>query len=172
MCEKIVRASLFADVAPVMGALNGHHPPHDRRRVVLGGSSPPDERIHQLIESSGGFVAGEFYDRNLERLGEEVSGAAADPVSAIAQGWLRQTFLGRDLQAPETRLQALVAQTQSQGALLWFARDDEALAWQVPRLRRALEAAHIPCLVLSARDWDFADGAAQAMQTFLEGLPR
>ena len=77
--EKIVRASLFADVAPAISALNGNGPPQERRRVVLGGSSPPDQRIHQLIESSGGFVAGEFYDRNLERLGGAVEGTAADP---------------------------------------------------------------------------------------------
>jgi hypothetical protein len=170
--EKIVRASLFADVGPAIGLLNTHSAPGDRRPVVLGGSSPPDQRIHQFIEANGGFVAAEFYDRNLERLGGTVQNSPTDPVSAISQGWLRQTFLGRDLKAPEQRLQALVAETQAQACILWFAREDEALAWQVPRLRSALEAANRPCLVLSARDWDFADGAAEAMQTFLAGLPQ
>ena len=169
--EKIVRASLFADVGPALGLLERDGLSQAGCRVVLGGSSPPDQRIHQLIEASGGFVAAEFYDRNLERLGGTVT-AGADPVSAISQNWLRQTFLGRDLKAPEQRLQALVDETRSQATILWFARDDEALAWQVPRLRRALEAAQTPCLVLTARDWDFADGAAQVMQTFMAGLPR
>ena len=169
--ERIVRASLFADVGPALGLLERDRLTKQGCRVVLGGSSPPDERIHQRIAASGGIVAAEFYDRNLERLGSPVA-PGADPVSAISQNWLRQTFLGRDLKAPEQRLQALVEQTRSQAAILWFARDDEALAWQVPRLRRSLEAAKTPCLVLTARDWDFADGAAEVMQSFVEGLPR
>jgi hypothetical protein len=168
--EKLVRASLFADIRPVLTPLDPQSLPDVRGRVVLAGSSPPDERIHLLIESCGWQVAGEFYDRNLERLGSTVE-ATADPVQAIARSWLRQTFLGRDLKAPEQRLAELVRDSHAQAVLLWFARDDEALAWQVPRLRRGLEAARIPSLVLSARDWDFTDGAAQAMQTFLEGLP-
>jgi len=167
--EKLVRASLYADVRPVIAALEQQSLPSVRGRVVLAGSSPPDARIHRLIESCGWLIAEEFYDRNLERLGGTVEAAAADPVRAISHNWLRQTFLGRDLKAPEQRLQNLVRETHAQAAILWFARDDEALAWQVPRLGRALAAASIPCLVLSARDWDFADGAAQDIQTFLEG---
>ncbi|HEY6458369.1 MAG TPA: 2-hydroxyacyl-CoA dehydratase family protein [Steroidobacteraceae bacterium] len=169
--EQIVRASLFADIERARDLLNEHDLPHDRRRIVLGGSSPPDQRIHQLLEACGACVTGEFYDRNLERLGETVPEGGIDPVSAIARGWLQHTFLGRDRHAPEQRLLALVRATQAQAVVLWFAREDEALAWQVPRLRRGLEAASIPALILTARDWDFADGAAQAMQTFLAGLP-
>jgi hypothetical protein len=168
--EKIVRASLFADVERAREVLNGQDLPHDRHRVVLGGSSPPDQRIHQLLEACGAWVSGEFYDRNLERLGETVQEGAIDPVSGIAQGWLQHTFLGRDRKAPEERLLALVRETQAQAVVLWFAREDEGLAWQVPRLRRGLQAANIPALILTARDWNFTDGAALAMQTFLEGL--
>jgi hypothetical protein len=80
--EKIVRASLFADVAPVVAALARECVGSIRGRLVLAGSSPPDERIHQAIESSGWLVAGELYDRNLERLGGAVQVDAADPVRA------------------------------------------------------------------------------------------
>jgi hypothetical protein len=168
--EKIVRVSLFANVGHARDALNAPDLPDDGRRVVLGGSSPPDGRIHQWLESCGARVCGEFYDRNLERLGDAVQEGGIDPVSAIARSWLQYTFLGRDRKAAGERLQALVRETQAQAVVLWFAREDEALAWQVPRLRRGLEAANIPALILTARDWNFADGAAAAMQTFLEGL--
>jgi hypothetical protein len=169
--EMLVRASLFADVNPVAARLGQESVPAGRGRVLLGGSSPPDHRIHRRIEASGWQVAAEFYDRNLDRLGAAVDAAESDPVRAIAQSWLRQTFLGRDLKAPEQRLQHLLRDSHAAAAILWFARDDEALAWQVPRLRRALEQAGIPCVVLSARDWAFADGAGEAIQAFLEGLP-
>jgi hypothetical protein len=168
--EKIVRASLFADVGPIVAALGQESVANVRGRVLLGGSSPPDERVHQAIESCGWLVAADFYDRNLERLGGAVEIFADNPVQAISQSWLRQTFLGRDLKESERRLQELVRQADADAAILWFGRDDEALAWQVPRLRRALEDSGIPFVVLSARDWDFSDGAGREIQIFLDGL--
>ncbi len=168
--EKLVRASLFGDVGPVVAALGRQAPASGRRRVVLAGSSPPDERIHELIEARGWQVAAEFCDRNLDRLGGVVENCDADPVQAIAQSWLRHTFLARDLAIPGERLQALLRETQADAAVLWLTREDEALAGQRPRLRRALAYAGIPFVALSAADWNFADGAAQDIQAFLDGL--
>jgi len=167
--ERLVRASLFADVGPLMSAWEPANSGSARGRVVLAGSSPPDDRIHELIEACGWHVAAELCDRNLERLGGPVEAAGSDPVQAIAQGWLRQVFLGRDTKVEE-RLRTVLHEARADAAVLWFARDDEALAWQVPRLRRVLEGSGVPHVVLTAADWALDEEAAGRIRTFLDGL--
>ena len=167
--ERLVRASLYADVRP-LGAGWEEAPPAFRGRLLLAGSSPPDDRIHRCVESRGWLVAQEYYGRDLCRLGEPVDPAAADPIAAIARGWLRQRFLIRDAAHSAARLLERVSAARADAVLLWCAREDEALVWQVPALKRALQERGIASLILGARSWDFEDGAAEEVQAFLEGL--
>jgi hypothetical protein len=164
--ERIVRASLFFDLHELLMQWTPSAPGVGPR-VALIGSAPPDDRIHTAIERSGGFVVEEVYDRNLTRLGLPVQGPGADPVTAIARRWLEHRFFVRDFVDPVRRVLDCIEAARADAAVLWFTREDEALAWHVPLLQRALQERHVPALTLSARAWSFEDDAAAKIESFL-----
>jgi hypothetical protein len=169
--ERLVRASLYADPRAL---LQGWQPPDcdaARRGIVLGGSTPPDDRLHLAVEQAGWTIVEELHDRGLGRLGATVDPAAPDLPRAIAEHWLVQHFAARDFSDPAAALIAAVQRTAAAAAILWCAREDEALAWQVAAQRQALQRAGIPALVLVARSWNLDDGADQEIQAFLERIP-
>ncbi len=164
--ERVVRASLFADIRELLTRWMPS-PSGPGRRVALIGSTPPDDRIHRAIEGLGGCVVEELYDRNLTRLGLPVHSQGNDPVVAVARRWLEQQFFARDFVDPLLRVLPRIEASRADAAVLWFTREDEALAWHVPLLQRALEERRLPTLTLSARAWNFEDGAAAEIGAFL-----
>ncbi len=57
-------------------------------------------------------------------------------------------------------------QARAAAVILWLTREDEALAWHVPAMQRALAAANLPALVLPAASWRADDGALERIATF------
>ena len=168
--ERIGRASLFdasvydIDPADLPAVPFGG-------RLLLAGSAPPDDRLHLAVESQGWTIVGELYDRALDRLGAPiVSAEAEDPFLVV----------GRHAHAGRTGARSIVDRAQwlldeakrrrADAVLLWLVAEEEALVWHVPRQRRLLEANGIPVLALTVRRWDAADGAAEEIARFIEGL--
>lgn len=170
--ERLVRASLYTDPRELLRGWQPEPAESSRGTVILGGSSPPDDRIHRLVEQAGWNVVEELYDRRLTRLGAEVDPTAADLPRAIADRWLAQHFTARDFYDPTAELLESIERTQARAAILWCTREDDALAWRVAAQRQALAASGIAALVLVARAWTFDDGADQEIQSFLAGIPR
>lgn len=137
---------------------------------LLGGTPPPDDRLHRVIAAAGWQAHGKTLAESW--LGEDAPAAAAtgDPCAA----------LGRRLHGSESGVRsfadrgaALAERAQACGAraaVLWFAEEDEAEVWSLPAQRRALEAAGLPVLVLTRRDWRANDGAGDEIAAFLKGL--
>jgi hypothetical protein len=169
--ERLVRASLFVDVTPIVRNWTAPPSGNEAGRVLLLGSVPPDDRLHRAVEAQGWNVVAELSDRTLNRFGEEVSADTPDPVEAVAQTWLRQQFLARDFKSPGQRVSAALAETRVAVAIGWFSREDEALAWQVPAMQAALRAGEVPSLMLTARGGDGSDGVVEEIGTFLRGQP-
>ena len=168
--ERIARASLFGDIS---GLLKGWSPEGSGKpvgTVVLLGSSPPDDCLHRAVESGGWTVVDEYYERSLRRLGPEVAVDAQDVTEAVARQWLCQSFGKRDFTDPVLSGPEAIQAGMADAAILWLARDDEALAWRVPAQRAALQAGGLPTLVLTARSWNADDGAVEEIQSFLRGL--
>ncbi len=164
--ERIVRASLFADTRELLSRWTPGAPGAGPR-IVLIGSTPPDDRIHRAIEGSGGYVVEELYDRNLTCLGLPVHSEGTDPANAIARRWLDHHFFVRDFADLQARVLACIEASRADAAVLWFTREDEALVWHVPLLQRALRERQVLTLTLSARAWNFEDGAAAEIGAFL-----
>lgn len=173
--EQITRAMLFAPLesldlnpAPATGELPG--------RLLLVGSSPPDDRLHRAAESAGWSVVGEAYDRCLERLGPII---AADPIIATGSGNAAER-IGRHIHASKigprsfhdraARLLELARRSRARAAVFWLIEEDEAIAWDLASSRQALQSAGLPQLVLSRRQWDCSDSPEAEIITFLDGL--
>jgi hypothetical protein len=60
----------------------------------------------------------------------------------------------------------LARETRAAGVVLWLAREDEALAWHVPAMQRALAAAQLPALVLPVASWRADDGVRERITAF------
>ena len=169
--EKLVRASLFADIDDLLESWPPERSPQEGRLVVLVGSAPPDHSLHTVAEGEGWTVVDELYDRSMSRLGELVRLDAPDPVNAVVRQWLDDGGGKRDFCDPAQRIAARLRVRKVDAAVLWSVREDETLAWRVPAQRAALAAAGIPTLVLTARSWNVDDGAADEIRSFLRGLP-
>jgi hypothetical protein len=170
--ERLARATLYTDPRDLLRGWTPEPAEPSRDGVILAGSTPPDDRIHRLVEQAGWNIVAELYDRSLTRLGAEVDPTAADLPRAIADRWLAQHFTARDFYDPTAELVESIERTRARAAILWCTREDDALAWRVAAQRKALERSGIAALVLVARSWTFNDGADQEIQSFLAGIAR
>jgi hypothetical protein len=170
--ERVVRASLYTDPCSLLRGWKPEDSELSGRGIILGGSSPPDDRIHLTVEQAGWTVVEELYDRGLRRLGVAVDDTAQDLPQAVAERWLEHHLTPRDYSDPAAALIEAVHRTRAAAAILWCTREDEALAWQVAAQRTALERSGIPALVLVARSWAFDDGADEEIRAFLAGVAR
>jgi len=167
--EKLARASLFADVQPLLAE---HAIPAGRApsaRILLAGSPPPDDRLHRMVEETGASIVAELHERCALRLGPAVA-EEGDPVETVARQVCAGTLGPRAFGDAGARLVAAARQVRADAVVQWLSDDDEGLAWLVPGQRRALEAANLPALALTSRRGDCDDGAGPEIARFAAGV--
>lgn len=167
--EQFARASLFAPVedlprnaTPSSSGSSG--------KVLLAGSSPPDDSLHLAIDSAGWSVAGELYDRNLERLGEPIEAQGGDPYDRVGTHAVAGRTGTRSFVDRSARLVELVEQRKVSAVIHWLYEEDEAIAWDVVKEARELRACGVPSLVMARRRWDLGDEPEKAIVDFLGSL--
>jgi hypothetical protein len=161
--HRLARASLFADVTSLVqpaAAAAAVKP-----RVLLVGSAPPDERLHEAAARAGGDVVGETHGYSFGRLGPPLD-AGDDPLSAIAAR-LHEHAGPRSFADPTLTVSSAIDVAHPDVVVLWLTREDEALAWQVPALRGVVSTRQLPLLELTARHWDASDGALGEIEAFV-----
>jgi hypothetical protein len=164
--HRFARASLFADLT-TLGAPVGAQ--GVGARVLLAGSAPPDERLHQAVQRAGGAIVAETHGYGLARLGAKLDAGAADPVAAVAANLLAASG-PRSFDDPAEMLSTAFGTSGADAVILWLTREDEALAWHVPAIRRRFAERGVPRLELVARRWDGADGALVEIESFVRSL--
>jgi hypothetical protein len=165
--ERLGRAALWSDPSPWLASVGA--PPADAShglRVLLAGSVPPDDRLHRAIEAAGAHVVAETHVHRLGRLGSPIALEGAAPEAAIARHAVTTSVGPRAVLDRGAWLVAEAAAARAAAVVLWLTREDEALAWHVPAERRALAAAGMPTLVLTAARWQADDGALERAMTF------
>jgi benzoyl-CoA reductase/2-hydroxyglutaryl-CoA dehydratase subunit BcrC/BadD/HgdB len=139
------------------------------RRLLLVGSSPPDERLHRAVEEGGGNVVSEG-DAHASRSvssplipeGESLD-AIADHYHALRGG--TRAFIDRA--AAITDLAESVA---ASGVIIWLIEEEDALIWDLPAEMAALKASGTAALRLVRRRWDLSDDALAEIKSFTRGL--
>lgn len=169
--EKLLRASLFGDVLPLLDAC----PLSDAAgaggaRILLAGSVPPDGRLHEAVQAVGATVVAEYHEFSLARLGAAIDVAASDPFDAIVRQRRAAPTVGRGFVDPALALLDVARAASAAAVVLWLTRDDESRAWHVPAQRAALASAGIPALVLPAMRWSADDGAVGRIHDFLRTI--
>ncbi|WP_417318700.1 2-hydroxyacyl-CoA dehydratase [Emcibacter sp.] len=169
--EQLSRALLFADPQDVLE----HFEVDEKiggRRLILAGSVPPDDRIHQIIDRSGWTVIDEFHDGSLHHYGPAVTVAEEGEITALAKHIHQSSHGPRSFSNLSDRLLRRVDEQKPEAVILWMIEEDETLVWELPKQVAALEKAGIPYLALTRRNWLFNDSAGDEIRRFLEGVKK
>ena len=164
--EQLGRAALWTDPSEWIGDVNVPETDSTRRRVLLAGSMPPDDRIHAIIEQAGASVVSEAHALNLRRLGDAVTLRDAAPERALVRHLRSVSKSPRAFTDRAAWLVQRAADARADAVVIWLTREDEALAWSVPAQRRALAEAGVPFLIVSAAGWQADDGVADRIEAF------
>lgn len=172
--EKLARAALWSDASRWIDdvAPPGADATPAVRRILLAGSFPPDGRLHQAVEQGGACVVAEAHVHGLLRLGPPVSAHDEAPEQVIARALTTastapRAFLDRGASIVESARAA-----KADAVILWLTREDEALAWQLPAMRRALQDAGVATLELAATQWLAPAGVLERITAFCRETQR
>ncbi len=163
--ERLSRAALWSDASSWIDNIETA-PGTAAHRVLLGGSTPPDDRLHHAVEAAGASVIAEACPHALDRLGPPIPESADAPHLAIARQLSRHSVGPRSFVDRARWVVERATATRAAAVILWLTREDEALAWQVPAQRNALATAGIPALILPAARWLADDTALQQITDF------
>ena len=135
-------------------------------RLILAGSTPPDDRLHRAVERAGGNIIAELGDHALGRLGATIEGGS-DPIAALSLHYHALRNGPRAFGDATAALLEAVRITHADGVIFWLLEQEEALAWDLPAQRRALDGVALPSLQLLHRRWNADDGALDEIRDFI-----
>lgn len=135
---------------------------------LLAGTPAPDGRLSAMVAAAGWRARGETLAEIWGRAGAPVAEASGDPCAALGQRLHRAIGGTRGFYDRGAEIVARAAGAQA--VVLWYAEEDEAEVWNLPAQKRALDAAGIPALVLTRRDWRANDGVDGKIAAFLAGV--
>jgi hypothetical protein len=121
------------------------------RRLVLIGSEPVDERLHDAVEAAGATVVAEINEAVAPEL---PAFARDDPFAAVGTHAHRRIHAARTLLSGSDLLTARVRALRADGAILWCTASDTGLAWEVPRIEQAVRDAGCAVLKLVLQEAD------------------
>jgi benzoyl-CoA reductase/2-hydroxyglutaryl-CoA dehydratase subunit BcrC/BadD/HgdB len=138
-------------------------------RLLLIGSSPPDERLHRAVEEGGGNVVSEgdaYASRSLSLPPIPAEGS----LDAIADHYHAQQASTRAFIDRASTIRRLAESVAADGVIIWLIEEEDALIWDLPAEMSALQASGIATLRLVRRRWDLSDGALEQVKSFTLGL--
>lgn len=165
--ERLFRAALWSDATQWLGGVAMPAPQDSHRpRVLLAGSMPPDERLHVAVDEAGATVVAEAHALAARRLGDEIAAGDERLPRVVAERLRQASAAPRAFFDRAAAVLARARDARADGVILWLTREDEALAWSLPGVHRALDAAGIATLAVPAARWQADDGALERIAEF------
>jgi hypothetical protein len=165
--ERLGRAALWTDPAAWIEDVTLIPAERDRPRVLLTGSTPPDDRLHEVVEAAGATVVAEVHALAAARLGPEVDPDGEAQALTIARQIREASVAPRAFFDRAGRLLERAKAEAADAVLIWLTREEEGLAWTLPAQIRALMTAGIPVLAVSSSRWQLDDSTAERITGFL-----
>ena len=139
-------------------------------RLVLAGSPLDHAGLHRLVSDCGGSVVGDYHGYGEQMLGGQINTAMA-PLRALTEHYHRTVFSSRRFPADPKALAEFAVAAGADGVIFYFFAEEEALTWEYPGQRKALEAAGLGalCFTLQPYAMDAASLKPQ-VQAFIDGL--
>ena len=166
--ERIARAALWCDPSQWIDELDIANQKSTAAPVLLVGSMPPDDRIHCAVEGLNASIVAEMHAHSLDRLGPLVNLDGGGHDRALAKHLQTASMSPRAWFNRADRIAERACALEAAAAIIWLTKEDEALAWQVPKMKSALAERGIPTVLLPAGDWRFDAGQQEQLQRFFE----
>ncbi|CAN5572908.1 hypothetical protein BH10PSE5_BH10PSE5_34700 [soil metagenome] len=144
--------------AALVAVLAAPGPVSDAPRVVIAGSPLDTPALHALVEAAGGRVVGDFHEFGEPMIGPDVE-AGPDPLRALMAHYHRDVASSRTFPQSPRPLADFVKASGATGVIFNFYAEEEALTWEYPAQRRALEAEGIATICFEGQPHR-ADAAA------------
>jgi len=138
-------------------------------RLLLIGSSPPDERLHRAVEEGGGNVVSEG-DAYASRSVSSPPIAAEGSLDGIADHYHALEVSTRAFIDRAFTIRKLAESIAADGVIIWLIEEEDALIWDLPAEMSALQSSGIATLRLVRRRWDLSDGVLDEIKAFTRGL--
>ena len=171
--DRIFRSADFCDAAEFDGNfaewLSKPDAAQNGPRVLLVGSSPPDERLHRAVEDGGGNVVSEG-DAHASRSVSLPPIPADGGLDAVADHYHTSQISTRAFIDRAAAIKTLAESADARGVIIWLIEEEDALIWDLPAEMAALRASGIATLRLVRRRWDLSDGALEEIKSFTRGL--
>ncbi len=139
-------------------------------RVVIAGSGQDRPDLHRLVADLGGVVVGDHHTG-----GELIMGAPIDetlpPVQAISDHYHRTVASSRTFPTRPAEVAEFAKACSADAVIFVYDAEEEALTWDYPAQRRAVEAAGMAALAFPDQPWPLPVEALRApLASFLSGL--
>jgi len=137
--------------------------------VFVTGSPQDHTLFYEAIEACGGFVAGEDHELGFRHVKDLVN-EQADPIDGIVDRYhLRSPVSGQATVSRRTDdLIHAVAAANAQAVVFYVHEKHDAISWDYPSSRRALEALGIPVLMLEDQPYGpLAEEARDQLAAFI-----
>jgi benzoyl-CoA reductase/2-hydroxyglutaryl-CoA dehydratase subunit BcrC/BadD/HgdB len=138
-------------------------------RLLLIGSTPPDERLHRAVEEGGGNVVCEG-DAYASRSVSSTPIPSEGTLDAIADHYHALQVSTRAFIDRASTTKKLAESVAADGVIIWLIEEEDALIWDLPGEMAALRASGIATLRLVRRRWDLSDGVLEEIKSFTRGL--
>jgi hypothetical protein len=138
-------------------------------RVMICGSAQDGAGLHGLIEASGGVVAGDCHSGGELSVRRSIN-ARAPLLEAIADRLRSDPAASRSFVDPAVAMVGFARVCRADAAVFSYLPEEEALSWDYPEQKAALEAAGIRVLRLKeqVRPFDVEANRA-AVEAFVRG---
>jgi hypothetical protein len=173
--HEVCRAADYCDAlrfdSAVSEWLNDEPGAEARRRVILVGSVPPDERLHHAVEAGGGTVVAEMGDfATLAVSPREIplNGGYSD----IAEHYRNLVEGTRSFADRAARVVEIARKYRANGAVFWLTEEEEALIWALPAQIASLQRLGIPTLSLTRQSWNVGGAELESVASFTRQLRR
>jgi benzoyl-CoA reductase/2-hydroxyglutaryl-CoA dehydratase subunit BcrC/BadD/HgdB len=142
-------------------------------RVVLIGSAHDEPIVHRMVARLGGQVVGDYHWRGELLLAGHVD-QDLPPLRALSCHYHRDSFSHRRFPssagADSDAVVEFVQSAQADAAVFFYYAEEEALTWDFPAQRRALDRAGVPSLCLSDQPYPADASSERLLHEFLAGL--
>ena len=140
--------------------------PTDAAPLMLIGSAPPDERLHESAERAGANIVATLNAATPYRADDAAqSGDAFEQIARRCRAHPWRSLLQTPQAFCSRALDLRVA-----GVILWVVAEDTGLAWVYPRVERSLREHAIPVLSLTMQKWDAPTETLEAIEKFASTL--
>ncbi len=139
------------------------------RRLLLAGSTPPDERFHRAAEAGGANIVYELFDES-PALALTRWNNAASSIEDLAQAyWTARSTAATLLENPDLLVERS-RELDASGVILWLIEEDEGIVWEVPRQLRRLREAGVPVLSFVRQPWNADASCLDRVEAFAATL--